>query len=401
MVIPVSSTFGKKQLIASSNAVSLVMDGFFSRLALSDERSYRIGRHFVFWFAWWVFFGLLYGLPVAVPGQLHVIQTPLAFFEALLYMPQHMFLSYGIIYLILPRLLMKGKWWSGLLAVIVLILLAAMVSQFVASFAIVPIRQSLGIPYQPSTKFYASLMAGLRGSMTVAGFAVAIKLIKLWYKKKIDNERLEKATLRAELELLKGQLHPHFMFNTLNTIYSFSLNGSDKTPQAILELSQLMRYMLTECTRPFVDLTREIQILNDYVNLEKERFGSRLEISMSSTGDIANKQIPPLLFMPFVENSFKHGAGEMIEQAWISFDLVVKDDVLKFKLINGKPRTANNDRSSQVGLLNVKRRLSLLYPNSHDLRITEDDDTFVVNLTLQLNKVTLPDAYEHVSLPAR
>src|SRR4029079_10009808 len=138
-------------------------------------------------------------------------------------------------------------------AVIVLILLAAMVSQFVASFAIVPIRQSLGIPYQPSTKFYASLMAGLRGSMTVAGFAVAIKLIKLWYKKKIDNERLEKATLRAELELLKGQLHPHFMFNTLNTIYSFSLNGSDKTPQAILELSQLMRYMLTECTRPFVD----------------------------------------------------------------------------------------------------------------------------------------------------
>ena len=91
----------------------------------------------------------------------------------------------------------------------------------------------------------------------------------------------------------------------------------------------------------------------------------------------------------------------MVEQAWISFDLVVKDDVLKFKLINGKPRTANNDRSSQVGLLNVKRRLSLLYPNAHDLRITEDDDTFVVNLTLQLNKVTLPDAYEHVSLPAR
>src|SRR5690349_5136998 len=128
MVLPLSSTFTRKRLISSSNTVSLVMDGFFSRLALSDESRYRFGRHAIFWFAWWVFFGLLYGLPVAA-APMHTIQTPLAFFEALLYMPQHMFLSYGIIYLILPRLLLKGKWWTGILAVIVLILLAAMVSQ--------------------------------------------------------------------------------------------------------------------------------------------------------------------------------------------------------------------------------------------------------------------------------
>ncbi|MEJ1239119.1 histidine kinase [Chryseolinea sp. T2] len=399
MVLPLSSTIDRQQLLSSNNTVSFVMNGFFSHLALSPERGYRFTRHFIFWATWWLFFGFIYGVPAST-GAKHTVFLGLAFVEALLYLPQHMFLSYGIIYVILPKLLLKGRWWTGLLAVIVLILLTAMMSQVVAAYAIIPIRTSLNIPYQPSTQFYASLMAGLRGSMTVAGFAVAIKLIKLWYVKKMDNERLEKATLRAELELLKGQLHPHFMFNTLNTIYSFALNKSDKTPQAILELSQLMRYMLTDCAKPLVELGREIQILRDYIQLERERFGPRLDISINCTGDIDNKIIPPLLLMPFVENSFKHGAGQMIEQAWISLDLTVKDDVLRFKLINGKPTEVHSKQSSLVGLLNVRRRLNLLYPQAHDLRISEDEDMFVVNLTLQLNKVTLPEVYEHISMSA-
>jgi len=377
------------------------MDGFFSRLALSQEFRYRFGRHFIFWFAWWMFFGFIYGFPTT-PSPAHPLQLPLAYIDALLYMPQHMILSYGIIYFIIPNLIVKGRWWTGLSAVILLILIASMMSQVVAIYGIAPIREALHIPYKPYIRFYSSLMAGLRGSMTVAGFAVAIKLIKLWYVKKIDNERLEKAALRAELEVLKGQLHPHFMFNTLNTIYSFSLKGSDKTSTAILELSQLMRYMLTDCARPYVDLGREIQIIRDYINLERERFGPRLEISMAVSGDIETKQIPPLLFMPFVENCFKHGAGEMVDQAWISFDLNVKDDVLKFKLINAKPRTSVNDgRSPHVGLMNVKRRLGLLYPQTHELRIIEEEDSFLVSLTLHLNKVTLPENYANISMPAR
>jgi len=398
MVLPLSSTIENKGVLSHDNPVSLVMDGFFSRLALSQERRYRIARHLTFWIVWWVFFGFLYGAGSAM----HTVFIPLSFVEALLYLPQHIFLSYGILYVIVPHLLLKGRWWSGLFAVIILIVLTSMLSQVIATFAIVPIRKALDIAYQPTTKFYSSLMAGFRGSMTVAGFAVAIKLIKLWYIKKIDNERLERATMRAELELLKGQLHPHFMFNTLNTIYSFALSGSEKTPQAILELSQLMRYMLTECAKPLVDVAREIQILKDYIQLERERFGDRLDLAFNCSGDIGNKQIPPLLLMPFVENSFKHGASQMIEQAWISFDLTVKDEVLKFKLINGKPGDSKeNDPSSRLGLLNVSRRLELLYPDAHDLRINETDDTFVVNLTLQLNKISLPEAYEHVSMPTR
>jgi LytS/YehU family sensor histidine kinase len=118
-------------------------------------------------------------------------------------------------------------------------------------------------------------MAGLRGSMTVAGFAVAIKLVKLWYQKKMDNERLEREKLRAELEVLKGQLHPHFMFNTLNSIYSLALKKSDQTAEAIIRLSNLMRFMLTDCSQTTIELQKEIEVLNTYVELEKARFGHR------------------------------------------------------------------------------------------------------------------------------
>ncbi len=154
-----------------------------------------------------------------------------------------------------------------------------------------------------------------------------------------------------------------------------------------------MRYMLTECNGAVVDLYKEIQVLHHYIDLEKTRFTDRLDITVNIQGDIRNKNIPPLLLMPFVENSFKHGANEMIEQAWISLDLTVEASQLKFKLINGKSEEfAALNESPHVGLLNVQRRLELLYPNAHELRITEDADTFVVGLTLQLDRVKLPDA---------
>ena len=234
-------------------------------------------------------------------------------------------------------------------------------------------------------------MAGLRGSMTVAGFAVAIKLVKMWYLKNVENERLEKEKLKAELEVLKGQLNPHFMFNTLNSIYALALKKSDYTPEAIIKLSQLMRYILTDCNATAIDLCKEIEVLNNYIALEKSRFGERLDITVNIQGIIANKMIAPLLLLPFVENSFKHGTSEIIEQPWISMDLRVSDDTLNFKLINGKARTKTSSMTSpEVGLVNVKKRLALLYPEAYKLILTEDDDTYIASLMLQLGNIKSP-----------
>lgn len=367
------------------------MDTFFSNFALSEDRRYRFGRHFLFWFLCWVFMGFIYGFFHIGENRLHYLS--LSYLEALLYLPQHILLSYGIIYFILPHYIFKGKYWPGIAGILVLIVLVALLSPVILNFIINPIRIALKSPVSPAKTIFYSLMAGLRGSMTVAGFAVAIKLVKLWYLKKVDNERLEKAKLRAELEALKGQLHPHFMFNTLNSIYSLALKKSDYTAESILKLSQLMRYILTECNSvTTIELEKEVQVLHNYIELEKNRFGNRLDLTINIQGDIQNNKIPPLLLMPFLENSFKHGANEMIEQAWISMDLDVDGSLLKFKLINGKPDENHNAKdSSHVGLLNVQRRLELLYPNAHELRFTEDSDTFVVMLMIQLDKIKLPD----------
>jgi LytS/YehU family sensor histidine kinase len=249
-------------------------------------------------------------------------------------------------------------------------------------------REYLHHPVKPMT-FFFSFMGGLRGSMTIAGFAVAIKLIKHCYQKKIETEQLEKERVKAELEILKGQIHPHFMFNTLNSIYSLALKKSDDTPEAILKLSKLMRYILTDCTKVTVELNKEVEVLLHYIELEKSRFGSRLDISVNIKGDIDKHSIAPLLLLPFLENSFKHGANEMIEQAWITLDLQINETALRLKLINGRAIDHNNPNSMHMGLQNVKKRLQLLYPNAHELRITEDADTFVVSLAIELGSIKL------------
>jgi hypothetical protein len=359
------------------------MDGFFPKFALSDSTGYRLARHTVFWTACWLFQGVIYGFFYEASDHPYV-----SYVESLIFLPQHIFFSYSFIYYILPKFILKERYLAGVLASVALILITAGCSPLLNYTLIRPYREWVGFPIRDEFMVARSFMGGLRGSFSVGGFAVAIKLIKLWYFKKMENEQLEKEKLNAELHVLKGQLHPHFMFNTLNSIYALSLKNSKETPDAILKLSNLMRYIITECSQQTVELTKEIAILKHYIELEKSRFDHRLDLTININGDLEKKTIAPLLLLPFLENSFKHGASEIIGQAWISLDLNVTGDTLKFKLINGRNAiVGEHPNAVHVGLQNVKKRLSLLYPNAHNLRITEDADTFVVALTLTLDSI--------------
>jgi sensor histidine kinase YesM len=364
------------------------MDDFFTRLILSDEPRARVGRHVLFWSMAWIFQGLIYGF--LYPDLGDPTSFIVSFSESMLYMPMHLLLGYVIAYFVLPQFILKGKYWVGFFAVLLTIVVAAMLSPVILMYAIEPFREWIGFPSKARSPLYA-FMGGLRGSLTVSGFFVAIKLVKHWYLKKTENERLEKEKLRAELELLKGQLHPHFMFNTLNSIYAMALRNSSQTAEAIHKLSNLMRYMITECNTPAISLEKEIQVIKTYIELEKSRLGDRLDHTLNINGKLSERVIAPLLLLPFVENSFKHGAYLMEDQAWVSLDINLRDDQFVFKLINGKNSQAKPP-SSGIGLSNVKKRLSLLYPQSHDLRITEDEETYVVTLTLMLDKITVPAA---------
>ena len=166
---------------------------------------------------------------------------------------------------------------------------------------------------------------------------LATKYYKDWYKKQSESEMLIRENKQAELQLLKAQIHPHFLFNTLNNIYSFTLTGSPQAAELVDKLSGMMDYITIEGEKSFVPLEKEIQLINDYIGLEKVRYGDRLDMQVEINGGYKNKMIAPLLMIPFVENCFKHGASVMRGRQWIRLSIQIKEDQLDFHLSNSKP----------------------------------------------------------------
>lgn len=357
------------------------MERFLSQLVLSNSVTYRLGRHCLFWVLCIFFFVTIYGSFWGYQNN-----VPNTFFEAVAFLPAHMFLSYTIIYVVIPRFLFTGRYFSIVVSVILLIIVTAFISYAISRLVVTPFRLANGL-VPPSKSLFLGLLAGLRGSNTVAGFAVSIKLVKYWYLKKEENASLEKEKLQAELEVLKGQLHPHFLFNTLNNLYSLILQNSKQAPDVVLKLSELLRYMLMESKNGFIPLSKEISMIRHYIALEQVRFGDRLDLGLNLKGDVENINIAPLLLLPVVENAFKHGANEMLERPWISLDICLTDSKLKLKLINGKPPYSNklNSLSSGIGLTNLKKRLDLLYPGKHKLQTSNEEESYTVNMELELN----------------
>lgn len=214
--------------------------------------------------------------------------------------------------------------------------------------------------------------------------------VKEWIKLKDENLKFtEKAQeqLEAELNLLKAQVNPHFLFNTLNNIYSLSLYDSKKTPEMILKLSQLISYMLYECKDEEVSLEKEIQFIKNYIDLESVRVEDIARINFNITGEDPGHKIPPLLFIPLIENAFKHGIAIDQETSVIDIDLRISADNIELKTNNPVNRSDSNSLSTQggLGIDNVRKRLELLFPKSHSLIITHGEKEFntLVSLTLK------------------
>jgi len=212
-------------------------------------------------------------------------------------------------------------------------------------------------------------------------------MLKNYYIKMEEKQILIKETANAEMQLLKAQVHPHFLFNTLNNIYSFALNKSPEAAHLVLKLKDTTKYMVYECDAALVPLQKEIKMLKDYLELEKVRYGERLEAEINVDGKYENKMITPLLMIPFVENSFKHGASKMLRNPWIKLFIQADEDVLHFTLANSKPADKALHARGGMGLINVKKRLELLYPEDHLLTIDTTVNTFTVNMQLPLQKI--------------
>ena len=230
-----------------------------------------------------------------------------------------------------------------------------------------------------------------RGSMLLNFFGILILALTFGSAIKISRDsfvrRQEEKT--AELKLLKAQLNPHFLFNTLNNLYGLSVAKSDKLPNLMLKLSDLLRYSLYDTKETYVALEKEIQYLENYMSLEKIRLEETAEISFVKKGDLGSKKIAPMLFIVFVENAFKHLGASKEEKSRVAVEIEGTANKLTLKCentIDGVGTAGNNLESgkSGIGLKNAKKRLALLYPEKHQLTIVENDTTYSVTLILEL-----------------
>ncbi|MET0462162.1 MAG: histidine kinase [Chitinophagaceae bacterium] len=357
----------------------------------SDARKYRLRRHLTFWISWWLFQGFLYSFVAMYSAQAFLERLPLSVLESLFFLPVHMFLSYSLMYFVIPRYILKQKYLMSAVWVAILALTAGALSAAISLTIVEPVRQATSgrayfvPPRAPWLSIHLSLMAGLRGGLTIAGVAAAIKLMKSLYLKEQRNLQLQKENAESQLQLLKAQVHPHFLFNTLNNIYSYTQNTSPEASRLVTGLSDLLRFILYECNQPLVPLSKELKMIRDYVELEKVRYGNELDLHVDIPENTNNLQIAPLLILPLIENSFKHGTSRILEQPWINLQITIKGDMMRMKLMNGKSAESRiSESASGIGVKNVEKRLSLLYPNKYDLMITNDDDVFIVNLKVDL-----------------
>jgi uncharacterized membrane-anchored protein YhcB (DUF1043 family) len=334
----------------------------------------------------------LYGYVPLLVGLQDYQRFLISFIDAFFFLAPHMFMAYALMYFVIPMYIVKGKYVQSVLSVAVICFLTACISAFIALVVVNKIHD-LCLPELNKIAYknegrsvWLSLLAGLRGGITIGGLAAAIKLMKYWYLKQQRYLQLQKENAESQLQLLKAQVHPHFLFNTLNNIYSHTQGLAPVASQLALGLSDMLRFMIYECNQPQVSLAKELKLINDYITLEKIRYDERLDIHVEIPQDTGDLSIAPLLLLPFVENCFKHGTSHMIDQPWLSLRIEIHNDTMYMKLVNGKVPIVNHNHKPGIGISNVHKRLELIYPDKHALVITDDPDVFVVNLSLQLER---------------
>lgn len=209
------------------------------------------------------------------------------------------------------------------------------------------------------------------------------RLARGWFRL----QEIEKEKTMAELKALKSQINPHFLFNSLNSIYSLSRKNSTQVPEKVIQLSDLMRHIIYDSDVEFILLPKEIEMIGNYIELQNLRTPEKEKIELEVIGEIEGRKVAPLIFLPFVENSFKHGLKSGAENPYVKIKIEVLPNDLIFEIENSKGKTTEiiESKYKGIGIENVKKRLDLIYPNQHSLKISETESIFKVILQIKLN----------------
>lgn len=296
-------------------------------------------------------------------------------------------------YVLIPRYLHKSRYGLFSIFILVVVVIGALFEEGVLEYL-----------FFPDTRGAQFTLRGIQWAASKVGFALilfsAFKLIWDYQQKQKQINELEKEKIESELKFLKSQINPHVLFNNLNNIYSYALEKSEKVPEMLLKLSEIMRYMLNEGDSQFVQLNKEISYLEDFIELQKLRLEGRGNVSLDVSGNPENYRIAPMLLVAFVENSFKHSMQSEVDNIEIAISIAIENSTLTFVSRNtfsedGGPALNNHSgRETGIGLQNVKKRLQLIYRDKYELEISKENNFFVVQLSLDLS-VNEPEVLDH------
>jgi two-component system LytT family sensor kinase len=302
----------------------------------------------------------------------------------LVQLPVLVFYTYFVVYVLVPYFLFKGRYFTffGLLATVSG--LASLLKLFIGKH----VYYALFIPVSLHPKEWYTVDSFLMNLLWIVGPTVLFAMFKYyknWIKSQDITNEAERKRLASELQVLKAQLNPHFLFNTFNNLYVLALNKSDKTPAVIAKISDMFHYILYECNATEVPVSKEIKLIEDYIELERLRYSDRLSINFIKEVDTYNFLIPPMLLYSFVENCFKHGSSPDPNMPWIKISIRIKNSRLVFEASNSIPSPNNlkGDITFGLGLSNTCRRLELIYPKNHQLVIRKEKNEFIVKLDIQ------------------
>jgi len=330
--------------------------------------------HFSFWVMFYFFMVLIE--PDDYPTWFILVEkmVDVSFFILIVYI--------NILYLI-PQFLQKRNLMAYLISLVGLVLIVFPI--LTLAYVILYRGNEIYIAHILNNKPFIFLRCLLVG-LTSTGW----KVTSDWYVFQGEKRELESQNLQSELKFLKSQINPHFFFNTLNNLYALALKKSDLAPEIVLRLSEMMRYMLYESNEKEVSLDKEVKYVMNYIELERLRQSSNFEIDFRMEGEASGQKIAPLMFIPFLENSFKHGLDNQIKRGFVHIKMKLKDNEVELDIENSKPpllsnSNPNQNKSGGIGLENVKRRLKLLYPNRHVLNINDNPNSYKVFLNIQFS----------------
>lgn len=336
-------------------------------------------HHVVFWLGyllfWILFFSNGIGLRPAIINSTVIVIVQFA-------------ASYFNLYVLFPRLLKQKFYLLYILSVILTVALSCFLLAM-AFYSLDTISPS-SKPGIWTSQFF--ITNSISVSYTLA-ITMSLKLVKQWYERERQTRYLEKLNMETELKYLKTQINPHFLFNALNGLYALSLKKSDDAPEMVLKLADILRYVLYEGGARWVPLEKEVNYIQSFLDLEKLRHGQRLRVEFRTEGNLGNLNVAPMLFLTFIENSFKHGISSSADGGFVQVLLKVIEDQILFSIRNSKPAEVPNRINGDaggIGLTNVKKRLQLLYPNKHALRIRDDQGSYLVELQLDAHPENEP-----------